>query len=823
MKRYLGYVAVMLLTIGCDNQGCDMLTPLAEPFPQESLLEEVVMVHLSDDGMTELETITPTLLGALAGFSCDIAPCPAEDGECDAENICRSFDGNKGLIGQKIGEQEVSGGITICKETCEATDTACQEAFFEKCNIYVQVDEVAFSGLSDGSLQLDVTATLFSSLLSIDYSIPIVGPRTCDASINRGQKSILTTITFDDANPLNRMRVVMGEPTISIDVDSDLDHDCGALANVALSLFGGLLENQIRDELNLAIDEALNAVLFETCDADTPCPFSDISFCDIDDGVCRFAGVIDTATDEPMKMPREMGVEGQIALDQFFAQFMKPGAGVDLAAHAKNAMVPMDATGTNRAHAMNIIAKGAFRAPLESQQQPSCVPTLGATPVLDLTFEAPLLTASGAPYDFLMAVSANYLAQFSESLRASGALCQTLDGSVLTGLSSGALALLLPSLNRLTQNESVPLQIDVVPQGHVTLEIGRNLTTEDPFEPGRYTFEEPLLGLNIQDLDLDMYLKISGGWVRFLTVRADLYIDLSMAVTETGGLTLLVGDATNWIQDIDVLNSGMLSESPLDLEESLPSLVSVFLPGLLDSMDLDFELPSVSGFEFSISEVAGVGEIGQTQLGDTAYGFLGVYADMSFDPDGLDMDGFGQMANSSVETWAAIKSVDNPTASEWRNGVHTRLHLSVDTMNLEIADEDLVSWIKVDNGPFHPLFRGRDITIIDPLLNRPGVHQIEVHAAIAGQPLSRDAEGVVLSVYTEILPDPLAVSVQDNTPNAMPDVWGPVTPRQEREALNDVANYSLFSCDATPMNDISLLGLILGLCFLRRRKNVFSQ
>ena len=31
-----------------------------------------------------------------------------------------------------------------------------------------------------------------------------------------------------------------------------------------------------------------------------------------------------------------MGIEGQIALDQFFAQFMKPGAGVDLAAHAKN-------------------------------------------------------------------------------------------------------------------------------------------------------------------------------------------------------------------------------------------------------------------------------------------------------------------------------------------------------------------------------------------------------------------------------------------------------------------------------------------------------
>ena len=146
-------------------------------------------------------------------------------------------------------------------------------------------------------------------------------------------------------------------------------------------------------------------------------------------------------------------------------------------------------------------------------------------------------------------------------------MCQTLDESVLTGVSSGAIALLLPSLNRLTQNESVLPQVDVVPRGHVTFDIGRNLTSEDPLEPGRFTLEEPLLGMNIQDLDLDMYIKIAGGWVRFLTVRADLYIDLSMAVTETGGSTLLVGDATNWIQDIDVLNSGLLTESPADLEE----------------------------------------------------------------------------------------------------------------------------------------------------------------------------------------------------------------------------------------------------------------
>jgi hypothetical protein len=809
-------MGIALIFVGCDNQGCDMLTPLADPFPQEALLDEAIMVHLSDDGMTQLETITPTLLGSLAGFDCATAPCPAEDGTCDADNVCRSLYEDKGLIGQKIGQQDVSG-ITICEEACESDDLPCLEAFFDKCNIYVQLDAVQFSGNTTGGLQFDVSATLFSSPLPIKYELPLLGERNCEASINRAEKSIVTTLSFDDTNPLNRMRVIMSEPSISIDVNDDLDHDCGALANVALGLFGGVLENQIQDELNSALDEALNGILFESCNAENPCPFSDITFCDIDMSVCRFAGVIASETNEAMKVPREMGMEGQIALDQFLSQFMKPGVGVDLAAHARDVVVPSGNDGT-LAHAMNVKVKGGFRVPLQLQEQPSCVPSIEAVEPLDLTFEAPLLTASGVPYDFLMAVSANYLAQFSESLRQSGALCQTLDASVLAGLSSGAIALLLPSLNRLTQNESVPLQIDVVPQGRVTLEIGRNLTTEDPNEPGRFTLEEPLMGLNIQDLDLDMFAKLPGGWVRFLTVRTDLYIDLSMAVTETGGINLLVGDATNWIQDIDVLNSGMLSESPADLEESLPSLVSVFLPGLLDSMELDFELPSVSGFEFSIAEIAGVGEIGETLLGDTKYGHMGIYADMSFDPAGLEDGAFGQMADLSVDTWAAVKAIDFPTASEWRTGAHVKVNLSVAVMNEGFENEPLTTWIKIDEGPYHPLFQGRELTVIDPLLDRPGYHQIHIQTSLTGHPHTRDPEGTSLRIYTEILPDPLAEIDTHIALENVPGIQSVIASAGGQEHGKVPVQTSGFSCESVPLMNASFWGLILGLCCMRRRR-----
>ena len=239
------------------------------------------------------------------------------------------------------------------------------------------------------------------------------------------------------------------------------------------------------------------------------------------------------------------------------------------------------------------------------------------------------------------------------------------------------------------------------------MEIGRNLTSEDVANPGRYILEEPLLGLKIDDLDLDMYLLLPGGWVRFLTVRVDLYVDLSLQSTETGGLTLLVGDASNWIQDVTVLNSGLLEEEPEALEESLPSLVSVFLPGLLDSMELDFELPAVAGVTLSIDEIAGTNESGTTQLGHAAYDYMGIFASMTLDPDALSGGAFGLAANQSLHSWAAVKEIVTPDSAEWRRGQNVVVHLAVDATNAEVPDEDLVTWVKIDQGQFHPLYRGK--------------------------------------------------------------------------------------------------------------------
>jgi len=808
------YVLLLMFALACEDQGCDGMTPLADPYPTEDLLDDAVVAHMADQGLTELEEIAPSILSAVAGFSCEQAPCPAGDGVCDAENICRSVHDDKGLIGDKIGEQEVNSSAKVCENQCAANDTACEEDFFNKCNVYVQVDEMSFNGTANGDLEMTVLATLFSSVLPISYDLGFLGEGVCDAQINRAQKLITSTITFDNDNPLDRMRVIVGDIDIALDSD---DVQLCTLLEAFDSLIWGLLESRVREELDKALDEAMNGLLFETCDASTACPFPELTYCDTANELCRFAGVMAPETNEPMPVPRATGIEGQVALDSFVDQFIKPGSAVDMAIRAKDVSVPAAASG-GMAHALNITTMGGFRLPPGDEAASACVPELELATPPSLQFDPPLLTTTGEGYDMVMAVSKNYLNQLAETLRSSGALCQTLDEAVLTGLSSGALSLLLPSLDRITNNESVPLQVDIIPRGSVEMEIGRNLTTEDPANPGRFTLEEPLMGLAIEDMDLDMFLQLPGGWVRFLTVRADLYIDLSLEVTETGGLTLLVGDATNWIQDVTVLNSGLLSESPESLEESLPSLVSVFLPGLLDSMELDFELPAMSGFTFEIDEVAGTNELGTTELGHTGYAFMGIFASMSFDPEGLSDGAFGLASGHSLISWAALKSVSTPDADQWREGDNVRIQLQVGATNAQVPADSLVSWVKVNDGPFHPLYRGDEITIIDPVLNRPGEHDIHIHTAIADMPGTRDPVGTTITVNTQILPsaratDPTPI-VEGGDINAKPNRW------TARDEVATRTEGTAWSCDSSSLANVPWWAMGLVLLWRRRKRSL---
>ena len=534
MKFRLLFSLSMLFAFACEDQGCAGLTPLEVPFPEEEMLTDAVVAHLSDQGMTELETLAPSILSAVAGFSCDEAPCPTEDGLCDAEQVCRSIHDDKGLMGTKIAEQVINGNITVCTNPCSAGDAGCEADFFDKCNVYVQVDEISFSGTAEGDLEMGVLATLFSSVLPISYDLGFLGDGVCDAQINRAQKLLTTTVSFDNSNPLNRMRIIVGELNVELD---DNDVQLCSLIETFDSLIWGLLETRLREELDNALEEALSGILYCADGvASRPRPYHCGS-----EYICRFT-VTAPETGEPARaFPR---ASGRFALDE---STLKPGTALDW----RFGPTTKRTSGCDRHRSAypNIKAKGGFRLPETLSSEASCVPQLDAVAPTPLTFEAPLLTVEGEGYDFLMAVSKNYMANLAETLRTSGALCQTLDEAVLTGLSSGALSLLLPSLDRLTNDASVPLQVDVTPKGRVEMEIGRNLTSEDVANPGRYILEEPLLGLKIDDLDLDMYLLLPGGWVRFLTVRVDLYVDLSLQSTETGGLTLLVGDTSNWIQD----------------------------------------------------------------------------------------------------------------------------------------------------------------------------------------------------------------------------------------------------------------------------------
>ena len=216
------------------------------------MLTDAVVAHLSDQGMTELETLAPSILSAVAGFSATKRLAPRKT-VCDAEQVCRSIHDDKGLMGTKIAEQVINGNITVCTNPAARAMRVVKRIFSTSATSTSRWMKSA-SAARPKAPEMGVLATLFSSVLPISYDLGFLGDGVCDAQINRAQKLLTTTVSFDNSNPLNRMRIIVGELNVELD---DNDVQLCSLIETFDSLIWGLLETRLREELDNALEEAL--------------------------------------------------------------------------------------------------------------------------------------------------------------------------------------------------------------------------------------------------------------------------------------------------------------------------------------------------------------------------------------------------------------------------------------------------------------------------------------------------------------------------------------------------------------------------------------
>jgi hypothetical protein len=534
------------------------------------------------------------VVGDEGGPACTQTSCGYMDGVCDAKDVPKtiSVHFNNFSLAPKGPDQIVAtADITLTTNGKIHADSPTRSsifcAFADPLELSIDLDTQRHPP-TDVTLAVGIQMTVDArwwKLLTLDVA-GIDGTKAC------GSSGALPSPECIDPADL----VVASENSCS--------GWLGTLGNI--DAIKGLLLGQITSTLQKQVQNALNKANCRHCDDFGQCPTNGMatSMCIYDDGGTPDAG---TCYD-PMEqrcVPALLGVEGRIDVGTALAAAGAPaGAGLDIS---------IAAGGSTTASSTGFTL--GFTGGAQEVQTASCVkplpdPMLPAIPLPDFDAQA------GGPYDVGVSVSQELLTRMLLHAEQSGALCLELGHDTISLLDSSLVGTLLPSLNALTGGKTVPMRIVIRPVNPPTAAVGAGTSTQ------------PLVTLNWDDTQIDVYARLEDRYARLFSVTFDLALPLSLSLDGCSTVTPVIGDLMNAVTDVHATNSEILAEPLSAVEQLVPSLISFAEPSLSKGLT-GFTLPPVSfapdaGFQIELTEAKGLGNVSGTQT----YNHLGLYANL---------------------------------------------------------------------------------------------------------------------------------------------------------------------------------------------------
>lgn len=603
--------------LSCGN-GCMALQPIPGGDFTGVRSDSAAAARLTSSGFDVVNLDAPALLEAIApGGNLDIPL------SCSIQNAS--------LLGQLVVADE--GALTCTQASCGYLDGKCDAQDVPKTiSVHFNSFNLAPKGPDLVQATADVTLTtngkihmrtpgnsllcILSGNTPIELSADLDTARTPPSDVTLGVGIQLTVdtrwwklLTFT-VSTIDGTKVCGGSGALpkpecidAADLIIASENGCsgwlGTLGNV--DIVKGLLIEQLTSTLQDKLDQALAKVNCRPCGDNGFCPTNGtaMSFCQVTDGGSPDAGVCFDPV-EGRCVPKLVGVEGRIPVGDLLASAGAPaGAALDFSIAAGGAATASDAGLTLG------FTGGALAVQTAACVKPLAEPVQPTLPLPDFDSEA------AGPYDVGVSLSAQMLSRMLLHAQQSGALCLELGHDTISLLDSSLVATLLPSLNKLTQGQSVPLRVVIRPFNPPTATIGSGQGIE------------PLVHLDWDDVQIDLYALIGDRYTRLFTISFDLDLPLSLTIDGCATLTPVIGDLNNAVSDVHAVNSEMLAEPLTDLEKLVPSIIALAEPSLAKGL-MGFTLPPTGGFQVRLLEAKGIANISGTQT----YNHLGVYLDL---------------------------------------------------------------------------------------------------------------------------------------------------------------------------------------------------
>ncbi len=526
------------------------------------------------------------------------------------------------------------GSLFCTSESCGQMDGRCTSADLPR-EVAIRIDSLRFSPKSPDIVEALIKANVQTGVLhiasqstsacflagggrikcSIDFDTGRAAPPVTDLALNiklvvDTKWDRLLSLEVSDIGGTSTCSGGAMPPSCIDDADLLLTRPAGATCNVCnlgqIGAVKNLLIGQIAGSLKKQLNDAITGVNCAPCSPTGTCPMSTAAGTsarcvpkDGGPGEC-----VDSATGACI--PGLLGAEGRLGLGAALGSLAPASTELEFAFGAGGATSATTGQG----------ATIGLRGGLREVRPAACVapanrPMPAAIPLPDFDRDAPAVG-----YDLAFSLSQQLLSDALYRVQQSGALCLELGTETAAALESSVLATLLPSLELLTEKQSVPLRVLVRPVNAPTVIVGEGTVTNG--QPA-----DPLLLLDWPGVELDVYALLEDRYARLFTVQADLKLPFSLDVKGCDQLQPVIGSLRNAVQNVQVKNIELLAESPAALAMLVPQLISLAEPQLAQGLPT-FALPALPGFAFRIQllRARGVGRVAST----STYNHLGVYA-----------------------------------------------------------------------------------------------------------------------------------------------------------------------------------------------------
>lgn len=706
ISRAAPFALWFLISAGCGGGGCDCVNQIPGGFPAEERVPNMVQFRVSDTGLAAIEADPAGLLGGLVGDGMGLT--------FDVPAACDADDNPQTCCDDNLNPIEPCGPVVIDLDEQQGDQP--------------RLELEPLQGQSS-------VAVIVRARVSTQAPIPIIYDAgffdiTCDVTIDTEMGGpnddilLQTTIDFVQNATTGTTDIVVGDVAIDQFDDDDVSLDGGFDCVIATFGIGFII-----DTLVGTFEDAIRgAVTDQVCKA---CPSGDVADCGT--GATSCDGEVCMIGDECMQ---ELGIAGRVPAAALFGSLSPGTLGALDMYEVAGGYATTDDDGLALGFLGGFMPGGAER----DRCGPSALPPDPVSIPESPFFQGNTRPDTNGAFDFAVGVHEHNLDVGGWAAYEGGFLCLSVGTRSLDLLNSETMAILFPSFVDLLHGEVGQIVLGLRPQKPPTIELGLGTFIDGEID-------EPLLDITLPELDIDIFGMVDDSYIRLMTLTADVNLPLNLTVNADGELEPALGDLENAFTNLSVSNSEALVETPQELADKFPAVLSLALPLVADGLGA-FAVPELGGLTLNIAED------GITAVPSDTKEFLAIFGTFEL--------GGGQMAAHAITEAAIVDVVYPPTevfaAETWDREQRPHVELVLGgTMDDGTAPQ--LEWsFRVDGGIWSPYTTDDRVVLSRESMWLQGRHTIEVRARAVGEPRTADRTPIVLRPIIDTIPPRVVVA-----------------------------------------------------------------